>query len=566
MAIGGLLPILIVVGIIVLVVRLLGSRERSSGESSGVSVRRVFQYLAMLATLVISCIGVAGLIDAAAASARQITVDTGEIARSISFVVVGLPAFTALAAYTRRGLRDDPGEARSAGWASYLTLTLFVSLVVSISFLIALFGRLLTGDGLDRVALVNAVIWGGVWAAHWWVAQRYADAGNMRLEHLLGSLVGLSVMVAGAAIATANIFVEFYDAVFDVPVVGSAREAIVTPLVAFIVGGLAWSWYWLRTARREARSLLWTAYVLLAGVLSGVLMVVGGLGTGLFRVLQWFLADPSGTAAAHFEVVPAAIAVVLVGGADWTYHRLVLSAGGERGRTEVDRVYGYLLAGAGLLVTGGGIATLLTYAVWTLAGTEITGSDNDVIAVALTLLVVGGPLWAIYWSRIQRARASDAAEEVHSTTRRVYLFAILGVSGLVALVSLIVLVYAVVEDALDGTIGSATLDAAAVPLALVVTAGALAWYHFVVVRHDRAEMPAAPKPHVRDVILITADGQDLTQALTEADMRVRTFHAASNPVDLASIDEVLAALGSETHQTVVVVTTEEGGFEVVPLD
>jgi hypothetical protein len=49
-------------------------------------------------------------------------------------------------------------------------------------------------------------------------------------------------------------------------------------------------------------------------------------------------------------------------------------------------------------------------------------------------------------------------------------------------------------------------------------------------------------------------------------MRVRTFHAAANPVDLDSVDEVLDALGNETHQTVVVVTTEGGGFEVVPLD
>jgi Flp pilus assembly pilin Flp len=563
---GGLLPLLVLIGIIVLVARMVGSRDRTTSDSQGVSVRRIFQYLAMLATLVLSCVGLAGLIDAAATSAQQITVDTGAVARSISFVVVGLPAFVALALYTRRGLREDPAEVRSAGWALYLTLALLVSLVISVSVLIALFGQLLTGEGFDRAALVNALIWGGVWAAHWWVAQRHGYAPNLRVEHLLGSLIGLSVMLSGAAIAAANGLVEIYDAVFDIPAVGSAREAIVLPLAAGAVGGLVWGWYWLRTTLNEERSLLWTAYVLLAGVLSGVLMVVAGLGTSLFRVLQWFLADPSGTAATHFEVIPAAIAVVLVGGTDWMYHRFILSGGGERKRTEVERVYDYLLAGAGLLVTGGGIATLLTYAVWALAGTEITGSDNDVIAVALTLLAVGAPLWGIYWTRAQRSRARDATAEVQSTTRRVYLFFIVGISGLVALVSLIVLVYVFVENVLDGTVGASTLDAMAVPIGLVATAGALAAYHFSVVRHDRAEMPAAPKPSVREVILITSDGVDLTKALTEADMRVRTFHAAANPVDLDSVDEVLDALGNETHQTVVVVTTEGGGFEVVPLD
>jgi Flp pilus assembly pilin Flp len=443
---------------------------------------------------------------------------------------------------------------------------LLISLVTTVSLLIVLFGDLLTGEGLDRAALVNAVIWGGVWAAHRWAAARHGYAPHMRMEHLAGSVVGLSVMLAGAAIAAANILVELYDAVFDVSAVGSVGGEIVRPLVAFAIGGLVWGWYWLRTTLHEERTLLWTAYVLLAGVLSGVLMVVGGLGTGIFRVLQWFLADPSGTAATHFEVIPAALAVVLVGGVDWAYHRFVLSEGGERERTEVERVYDYLLAGAGLVVTGGGIATLLTYGVWALAGTEITGSDNDVIAVALTLLAVGGPLWGFYWARIQRSRAHDAAQEAQSIARRVYLFVVLGISGLVALVSLTVLVYVFVENVLDGTVGAATLDAMAVPIALVVTTGALAWYHFTVVRHDRAEMPAAPKRAVREVILITSDGVDLTRALTAADMRVRTFHAAADPVDLGSVDDVLAALGSETHQTVVVVTTEGGGFEVVPLD
>jgi hypothetical protein len=134
-------------------------------------------------------------------------------------------------------------------------------------------------------------------------------------------------------------------------------------------------------------------------------------------------------------------------------------------------------------------------------------------------------------------------------------------------VSLIVLVYLLVQSILDGTVGAEVLDDMAVPIALLATAGAVAWYHFTVVRHDRAEAPEVVLPTVQDVILVSADGEELASAITAADIRVRTFHAAAPAVDAASIDDVLAVLSGETHQHVVVVERAEGGgFEVIPLD
>ena len=564
--IGGLLPLLVLIGVVVLIVRLVGGRDRTTDDGEGVAARRIFQYLAMLLTLVLSCTGLAGLIDAAAASAREATTDTEMVALSVAFVVVAAPVFLVLAIYTRRRLRDDPEEVRSAGWALYLTLVLFGSLVTTVTLLITLFGDLFVGDGLDRTALVNGVIWGTVWAVHWWIAERDGYEPNLRLEHLMGSFVGLMVMLAAGAVAAANVLVELYDTAVDIAAIGPTAEQIVRPLVACAVGALVWMWYWLRTTVNDERTILWNAYVLLAGVLSGVLMVVAGIATALFRALEWMLADPSGTAAEHFEVVPAALGVVAVGVATWAYHRHVLDGGAERERTEVDRVYDYLLAGAGLVVAAGGLATLLTYALWAVAGTEITGSDRSVIAVALTLLAVGGPLWGIYWSRAQREREHYGADEAQSTTRRTYLFIVLGVSGLVALVSLIVLVYVIVQAILDGTVGAELLDAVAVPISLLVSTGAVAWYHFTVVRHDRAEIPEVVLPAVRDVILVTGDGAGLARAITEADIRVRTFHAAAPAVDVESVDEVLAALSAEAHEHVVVVERADGGFEVIPLD
>ena len=67
------------------------------------------------------------------------------------------------------------------------------------------------------------------------------------------------------------------------------------------------------------------------------------------------------------------------------------------------------------------------------------------------------------------------------------------------------------------------------------------------------------------VILVTGGGEEIASAITGADIRVRTFRAAAPAVDVSSVDDVLAALSTESHENVVVVERADGGFEVIPL-
>ena len=147
MAFFALVPLLVLLGIVVLIVRLIGGRDRTATDGEGIAARRMFRYLMMLLTLVLSCVGLAGLVDVVATSAQQITADTGAVALSVAFLVVAAPAFIVLAMFTRRRLSDDPAEVRSPGWALYLTLVLFGSLVTTVTLLITLIGDLLVGDG-----------------------------------------------------------------------------------------------------------------------------------------------------------------------------------------------------------------------------------------------------------------------------------------------------------------------------------------------------------------------------------------------------------------------------------
>ena len=151
-----------------------------------------------------------------------------------------------------------------------------------------------------------------------------------------------------------------------------------------------------------------------------------------------------------------------------------------------------------------------------------------------------------------------------SITRRVYLFVLFGVTGLVAVISLLILVFIVVEDLLEGDLGSSTINSIAVPLSLIVTAGAVAWYHFAVFREDRSIAPHAELPTLREVIVI-GSSEDIAAITSGTNAHVQALRAQGDAVEAGTLDGVLSALETETHARVVVVA-EDGRYRLLPLD
>lgn len=561
---AGLLELLVLVGIVVLIVKAVEARREGPAESVGVLIRRGFQYVVMLIALGLSVFGLTGILEVVIDDLGGLTQDTDALARSVGFLVVGLPVLVGLALFTRTRLRSDPAEGRSFGWAFYLTVALVGSLVGVLSEASRLLSRALSGDGLLGVALVGLVTWGAVWVGHRFVADRFGDPSRMWVERLFGSFVGLSVGLASGAIALAMVMTRIYGSAVDLTADGRTWDDLAPSLSVFMVAFGVWAWYWLASARRDERRTLWTAYVLLAGVLSGVVMTVAGSATAVFFGFDWLFTNPGESAASFFEGVPAAIAVVIVGALSWTHHRMVLGSRIMGDRSEIDRIYDHILSAVGLSVMAGGIATLIAYAIRALAGVEITGSDGTVIAVAATLLVVGIPLWQHHWARLGREWRSDPATMSQSPSRRIYLPVVVGVSGLIAMISLTIFVSTLVESLLDGDGGTSTLDAVSIPLAIVAAAAVVAWYHTRALLADRGVVKDVEHHAVREVLLVSEDGEALASAISDAHFRVRRLHAAGPPTFTGSIDEVIAALEAESHERVMLVDDGER-YEVVPL-
>ena len=566
---GSFLPLLILGGIIFLVARLMSNRNKATDENVGVAIRRFFQYTVMLVMLILASFGTAGLIDAAASAGSRITSDATGTALSISFVFVGLPVFVGLAFYTARRLRVDPREQHSTGWAAYLTIVLIGSLVTVMSLTGALLAELLDERSIDRTVGIYAVIWALVWAGHWWVARRKGDPQHLHAQLLLGSAAGLIVTFTGITAGAMVVLSQIYDRLFQVSIVDTGIEPLAGPLIVLVIGIPVWGWYWFRHGRYLNRGPLWLTYVLLLGVLGGAIAVIVGAGVMIFGVLEWFLGDPgTASSASHFAFIPGAIGAIAAGSASWLYHGYLLGDRDDRERTEVDRVYDYILSGAGLVVAASGIATLVTILLEALAGQGLTVlQSGDATAAALTLLFVGVPLWWRYWSTIQRNRRTDPDAELRSITRRIYIFLLFGVAGIVAVVNLIVIVFIVFDDILEGDFGSMTLDNASVPIALLLTAGAVAGYHSVIFREDRAALHDVEEPTLSRAVVVGSSSDPIVDAIrSDIGAAVRVIDVTSDPIIAASIEEALTILQTMDHQAVVVIPHEDGGYDILPTD
>ena len=505
----GLLPLAVIAGVVAAVVAARREAERDeppADEGIG-SVRRLFIYLLALVGVVLAAIGVAMIIGGAidAANGQALILDRRRsLAVALAFAVVGTPAWLLFMLLAQRSVHAHEVERRSQARRLYLGVTRSVVLAVVTWNAIAAGHMLLGTAPLEGGAWGALAAWGGVWAIH----QRIAAAEPAptvitrlidRLAMYFGALLGLLLLLSGAIEVIAVPLSEVYDRALRGTIVSSGwdrglREALVT----CVVGGAIWGGYWLRALRLGDRlTTLWRVQVFLFGALLGVALAIVPAATMLYTALQWAVGVPDAeSAVAQFAGLPGAFAAFVIGVAAWGYHRAVLTeAGDAHERSGPERVFRYLLSAAGLFTTAIGTTTLIALAAEGFAGGQaeylVTGGWwRNPLLRGLTEIVVGAPIWARYWSATQQTLAAGP-EERGAPSRRVYVFAAVGLSVLALLVSLTIVLFRLFEAALAGDLSLVLLRDSSGSLGVALTAGTIAYYHLLVLREDQAAAPPA---------------------------------------------------------------------------
>lgn len=562
---GLLFPLAIVGGIVYAIVNATRGRNEAGRVAPGgaISIRRLFQYALLLAALVVAASGISGVLERVIsdAAARRGT----ELAGPLALTVVGVPVFWLLGRWMWRQLQADPAEQGSVGWSFYLNAALIGSLITAVSTAFAIADGFIEGDGYQGTLVAPFLVAAAVWSTHWVAWHRLPPVVLADGHVMVGAAIGIGAMSGGAGYVIGSAIARAFEQARGVDVTRFLGDGLYMAVVAIGVGAIVWTWHWLRHGLHAKRTIVWHGYVVLIGILGGLVAAVGGGATALFFALQWVFGDPEATsAAAHFQDVSPAFAASVIGLAVWFYHKTVLGLDSARVRTDIDRVYDYLVSGVALATIAGALATLIVALFAVLGADDVVsdgGSDVNIVITAVTLLLVGTPLWAVAWHRAQHALATDTQEEATSPARRVYLFAVFGIGGAVAFGALIRLTFVVFEAILGERSGGALPDDIRIPIALLVTTGAVAAYHWSVYRAERSVAEVRPW---REITLVWAANGDAGEIEKRAHVRVSEMRRLDVVGAAPATDAIVAAIDEAEGERLVVVAGP-AGVDVVPV-
>jgi len=566
----------------------LRSRSESSGDPAIGTTRRIFLYGLALVALATAASGLTFLVGVVL-SAVSGSVITGEGTDAAAFGIaaggVGFITWALLWRTAQRSVERHPGEAGALGRKVYVYLVLGISAgIVGVS-LIPILRDVFDGGALNTGRLAAPLVWGGVWAFHWRIeaaeGQPSLAAVTARRFYVYAiSIYGLIILSTGAAAASGILLNAAYHAAFG----GAVHlDNIGENTSTAAVGAALWGTHWLWFARHDVSGIR-QAILYVAGVFGGTAASTAALSTLLVICISWPVDhEPGRRALLHFDPVPEVLGALLTTIAIAFYHRRLALAEAEPAPGQgvrAQRAYRYLSAAIGL----GTLWVALTLLIAVAVGFAVPSAQGSFtgerwwglpLSIGITLLIVGAGLWGWHWPRLQSTARSDGDERV-SLSRRAYLFAVFGVSVAAGLISLITLLYGVLEAALNNELSTAVLDGGKWALGVAVTAAAVSVYHWLVLREDAAaappaeEQPSAPETPPKQVTaLVSAEGIEAVDALeralgTSIARRIRT-DASGAP--LLSDDEAsaIAERIREAPGEEVVLVIEGDGVRVVAL-
>jgi hypothetical protein len=564
MIFGLLLPVILLAVIILIVLKVtIGGRNRVL---RGQSIRRFFQYLLLYVLIVLSVSGLSGLLGRLLDHPILVTTDQTVLARSVSFVVVGIPLYILLALWTRRKFVSNHLEMESFGWGLYVSAVAITSLVMT---MFALHDILAWAVGIQIYSgstIARFILWGAIWGAHFWLSLHRMPTTSSRFHNLVGSLIGLGTVLFGLSNFLATLIERILKLNLNVLYNGNG-DPIKRSAVTLAVGIPVWFLYWFKTYAKSKHDSLWVAYVLLFGVGGGLVIALSSSSMLLYRVLVWFLGDPKSVQGSlHYQNIPNLAAAACVGIIFWWYHRAILET--DTVRTEIRRIYEYLMSGIGLMVAAAGFTTVLISIIEAISrGAVIAGGSGDVntLLAGVTLLLVGTPVWSIFWRQIQAAVQKFPVPEFSSPTRRIYLFLLFGIVGLISVIVLIIGVFLLFDDIFRGAFGVETFRRIRYALATLIATGVVAAYHWTIYRVEKAEAVAGLRGP-RFVLLIGPKNSELIRAVEHlTGGRVESWEMTHDDGDFGPMENVLSIVERSGEESIILLAGTDG-IRTIPVD
>lgn len=557
------LPMLVMIGIIVLVVRKISGKEIAGG-SSAQPVRLFFQYALAFGLFIIVSIGLSGLLGRIIDPSNIVSSDQAGLASNLAFVVVGGPLLAGISIWIKRSIAVNPHDGQGFVPTFFATLAAVISLLVFMTTVIDAGQAAVSNEPFFGQALSTAIVWGIALAVIIRIANRVLPPADFQIHYFVGSLITAIAGVVGLV----KVIGGSLSLIFGLQksaIVTIGNSSAIDGLIILIVAASLWTFYWVKNANQKSNTGLWFGYVLLAGVGGSLVLAVTSGIIAIYRVLVWFIGDPTtDVATTYFAGTPTALASALVGTLAWWYHKSLLPLRAER--TETHRVYEYLMSAISLIASTVGLAIVIVALIKALTPNVILDDEGviNTLLGAATVILVGAPVWWHYWSRIQKLVKDSPDAELSSPIRRVYLFTLFGVGGIAAIISLITVVFQLFEGILSSNLGASTINEMRFALGILISTGIIAGYHWEIYRHEK-DVDVAFTVTVPNVLLVGPKSAELIQALKDSTgAKVAFLQRADSTESIWPIEHVVE-LVSQSKERDLLVLLEATGVKVVPV-
>ena len=561
-------PLLIMIAVVVLVIRKVSKRATSSSNTAQ-PVRLFFQYALAFGLFMIVTIGLAGLLSRALDVSNIVNADQSSLASNLAFVVVGGPLLAGIIIWLRNSLRENPSEGHGLIPTFFATLAAIVSLLVFLSSAIAALHNVISGDEVLGSTLGRTIVWGTALILVLKISNSVIPKNDFRIQYFVGSfitalaaLIGL-VQVLSGVLALLLSQQTFFD---------TQKLALVSPdnpigigLGTLVISGALWVYYWIKNANTNKSDTLWLAYVLIAGVGGTLVIAITSLSISLYQVLVWFVGEPaSQNAGEHFASIPQSVATAFAGFLFWWYHKSLLP--NESERTDVQRTYEYLVSAISLIASAIGISIVIVALIESLTSqVQLAGAGAiNTLLGAGTVIVVAGPVWWHFWSRIQSIARAESNAEHSSPVRRIYLFLLFGVGGIVAIVSLITIVVQLFDGILSSNLGANTFSEMRFAIGILISTGIVAGYHWEIYRHEK-DIEVSFGAQTKSVLLVGPTSPELIQKLKAATGAKVSFLQRADASELVWPTEHVIELVAQSKEHDLLVLLEATGVKVVPV-
>ena len=562
------LPLLIMIAVVVLVIRKVSKRATSSSNTAQ-PVRLFFQYALAFGLFMIVTVGLAGLLSRALDVSNIVNADQSSLASNLAFVVVGGPLLAGITIWLRNSLRENPSEGHGLIPTFFATLAAIVSLLVFLSSAIAALHNVISGDEVLGSTLGRTIVWGTALILVLKISNSVIPKNDFRIQYFVGSfitalaaLIGL-VQVLGGVLALLLSQQTFFD---------TQKLALVSPdnpigigLGTLVMSGALWVYYWIKNANTNKSDTLWLAYVLIAGVGGTLVIAITSLSISLYQVLVWFVGEPtSQNAGEHFASIPQSLATAFAGFLFWWYHKSLLP--NESERTDVQRTYEYLVSAISLIASAIGISIVIVALIESLTSqVQLAGAGAiNTLLGAGTVIVVAGPVWWHFWSRIQSIARVESNAELSSPVRRVYLFLLFGVGGIVAIVSLITIVVQLFDGILSSNLGANTFSEMRFAIGILISTGIVAAYHWEIYRHEKS-VEVSFATTATNVLLVGPNSPELIQKLKATTGAKVSFLQRADASELVWPTEHVIELVAQSKEDDLLILLEATGVKVVPV-